>query len=376
MEYRKNSAYARGKRSKNRKRYLVAAGVFVALVLLIFLYLLLFTDVFTPPAEEIALNAGPTATVLSANDSYYYMKGTTLYCANAKGEEIWTLKFTSAGSLNVAVSDTLVCVYDENTANVYDHQKNLLFTVPQSQFRIKNVDVGKNAIAMHTTIAGQEVEYLRVFDSTGTELDRLEIENNRVLQFGLYGEGDSLWYLTLDTSGVTPISQVVTCNPSQKKLTGIKEVYDQLVEGVYFLGTDMYLSGTVSLQSFDTFGEKLRDEITIYGQTLADTATTDDDIYFAYVPRSQAEGGTSYTVRVFSSSGIDTLIQLPKGIKYFAVTPERIYCFSEDTLYVYKNSGEMERQEPLNLTLTGMSRLAEDKVLLRTSTAVYAMEVK
>ena len=87
----------------------------------------------------------------------------------------------------------------------------------------------------------------------------------------------------------------------------------------------------------------------------------------------------AYAGIVFSfvviKSGVDTLLQLPDGILHFALSRNYVYCYSADTVYVYKTSGEFVKTIPLDFTLTGVTPLTDSTVLLRTETALYVMNL-
>ena len=72
---------------------------------------------------------------------------------------------------------------------------------------------------------------------------------------------------------------------------------------------------------------------------------------------------------------MDTLLQLPDGILYFALSRNYVYCYSADTVYVYRTSGEFVKTIPLDFTLTGVTPLTDSTVLLRTETALYVMNL-
>lgn len=214
----------------------------------------------------------------------------------------------------------------------------------------------QNSIALLCTLPEQSAQYLRIFDTSGKELDRIELAGSPVLKMGFYGEADNFWYLTLDSSGVEVVSTVTITVPSQQKLIGIYNIYGQLISDVTFFGSDLYLSDTTSLSVYNTFDQAKQSETFIYGTKLADSFATKDDLILAYVPVSSVDGNT-YTVRLLSRKGLDTLIQLPSGISNFALSGKYIYCFSKDTVYLYAHTGEFVKSIPIEFELTSFRAL-------------------
>ena len=89
----------------------------------------------------------------------------------------------------------------------------------------------------------QNAQYIRIFDTAGNEIDRMELPATQVLKMGFYGESDNFWYLTLDSSGVEVISTVTVTVPSQQKVIGIYDTYGSITPGkkanIVFLDQDL-----------------------------------------------------------------------------------------------------------------------------------------
>ena len=345
----------------------------VILVGLILAFLALFTDAFAPAPVFYPLDTTSSETIQSSNGLIYYLKGTTLHCADSKGQLKWSTKFSS-GKLSLKTSENIICLYNEATATVLGTDKTPLFTLPESDFQIADVMCGSDSLAFLCTIEEDPSQYLRVFDMEGTEIDRIDLEGQQVLKYGFFGSADSLWYLTLDTSGVYPVSRIITRAPAQKTITGMYEVYDQLVSDVFFFQTDVLASGSSNLICYNSLGEKVFEKL-IYGSKLEDTCKTSDDFIFAYSPRNSIDE-SSYSVRLVSYSGKDALIQLPSGIYDFALSNRNLYCFGKREIYVYQHSGEYLKTIDLEFELDGIQILGDGLVLLKSGSSIYSMTLE
>lgn len=347
----------------------IAAGV---LALLIALYLIFFTNLFRPQQNFFRLGAAEGAQVSAADsDTLYSLKGSTLYASNAKGENKWAYKFSS-GQMQLCSSKNIVCLYSAQTATLISAAQAPLFTLPASDFTILDAECGLSSVALLCTLPEQDAQYIRIFDTNGNELDRVELPGTQVLKMGFYGDSDNFWYLTLDSTGVEVVSTVTVVVPSQKKLIGMYDVYGQLVSDVCFFGSDLYLSDTTSLCVYDTFTQEKLSDTLIYGTKLADSVATKDDLILAYVPVSSVDNNT-YTVRLLSKKGIDTLIQLPSGIENFALSGKYLYCFSKDTVFVYAHTGEFVKTISADFTITSFRKLCPGVVLLGSADGLYTM---
>lgn len=351
----------RRRRQNNGNKILIIGGI-VLFVLLVFLFLIFFTNVFKAEDPFLPLDLSQNAQIsASGKQDIYYLKGTSLYHINKSGDVVWISKFSS-DQLHLKVGENIICLYNEQTATLLDTDKNPLFTIPSSDFVISEVVCGNSSVALLCSIKDDSSQYIRIFDMAGTEIDRAEIANTSVLKFGFYGNSDNLWYLTLDTTGVEPISRVTTITPIQQKITGLYEVYGQLVSDVSFFGSDIYISDTNSLTAYDTFGEELSEWL-IYGSKLVDSYATKDDLFLAYVPAASIDGSI-YTIRILSRQGKDLLIQLPSGIENFALSEKYVYCFSESTIYLYDYSGTFVKSIAMDFAVTYFRKLSDNLILL------------
>ena len=377
MVYRSRgrSRYATPATQSAAKKKLMVAGICAAAVVLVLLYLLIFTNVFRNKPEYPVIDAAEAGAVAANDSGYYYMSGTTLRHVGFDGAEIWSSKFAS-GALSLSVSNSLICVYDTESANVFDTEKNLLFTIPSSNYRIESVSVSDNCIAMLTRLTSDDtIQYLRIFDATGVELNRIKLESTQILNYGLFGSDDNLWYLTLDATGVAPVSAITTQSPAQKKVMGIVTITDQLIEYVHYFGTDMYAIGTNDISCYDSFGHKTSDSL-IYGMDCIDVCKTEDNILFVFAPRSDQTSEYHSTARVLSRSGIDTLVQLPDSITDVLVTTTRLYAISESAIYIYSLEGDYVDVITPEFKIEDVRRMTATSALLVTDSGIRSITLR
>ena len=369
-----SSRYSGYRRSRFRKSKLfIIIAVAVALGILIALYFVFFTGK-SNPSVNAPMNI-TSATKVSANDSnLYYIDGNSLVCADLSGTELWTSKFTET-DLQVVASNELFCVYNQASANVFDVNKNILFSVPKSKYTINNVKISDDAVVIYSSLSDSETpsECFRVFDKTGSEIDRIELDNSTLIDYGFYGDS-KFWYMSLDTTGVRPISRIITHDPLQKKLTGTQQFSDELIDKVFFFSTEMYVSGTTSLSSYDAFGTKLNEWL-VYGMQCMDVCSTDSDLYAVYSPRSDVLSGSLSTARIITRSGTDTLIQLPSGITSVYAAPDGVYCFSSDGYFKYRLTGEFAEFVQLEYTFEKVERLTNQLLMVRDSKESYLLKI-
>ena len=349
-----------GRGGLNKKWLFIIGGILLVIVVAA---LLLFTDMFgtSDPFLRLGLNANTQISIVGPK-SLYYLNGNTLYKADKNGKNIWNSKFSS-GDMSLSAGEQVICLYNAQTATVLDENKNPLYNIPESDgFQITEVVCGKNSIALLCSRANDSSEYIRIFSKDGIELDQIKIEASQVMKMGFYGDADSFWYYMLDTTGVEPISRVVTTVPAQRNMTGLYATHGQLVSDVCLFNTDIYITDSHYVTAYDTFKNVISKTL-IYGNKLADCLVTKDDVILAYVPVSSIDTFVN-TVRIITKKGNDTLIQLPTGITNVVVSAKYVYCFAKDTIYLYNYEGNYEKAYKLDFEITTFEKASDFMVLL------------
>lgn len=356
------------KRKLNRLLSLIIkilAGVLGACVL-VFLYLIIFTDVFHPLTRLYRTEIPVTAEVSASSNEIYCLDANRLECIGFDGKVEWETEF-SGSNYDINVSDTLVCIYNSNSASVLDADKNVLFSIPGAEYNILNAKCGKNHIALLCSLeSDRTLYYVRVFSVSGEEIYRADYESADVLSYDMFGETDNLWVLTLDTSGVSPVSRITTFAPMQNAMTGTLEINDQLVSDVYYSDSNMYLSGTYNMLTYDTFGQKQGSTL-VYGLKCIDSAFSGSDYTMVYMQRTDDNISQANTLRVISRSGEterDSFLQLPGEAEAVYTSSNHVYCFMKNKVYIYKLTGEFYKETEFDFNITGSQKIASDKVLL------------
>ena len=377
-ERRRPQSFQR-KRFHFNRRFFFFTALGVLFIALVFVFLFLFTNLFGNKNTITPLNITAGSQVCASSDTIYSLSGSTVTARNFSGTEKWSVPFSSS-DLKLINSDTLVCVYNASSAIVLGADKTHMFSVDAVDVTIERAVCGKEHLALlvKSTTTEDETEvstyYIRIFDQQGTELDREEITNGTLLKFGFYGDADNLWFLTVDTSGVSPISRITTINPTQKTTTGRVELNGQLVTDVFYPDNELcYLSGTTNLSYYDLFNTKQGD-ILIYGLECVDTTYNGNEFLLLYVPRNASEEGYT-SLRILSIDSTDTTLQLPDDIFSVVGSGDEIYCFSKNQAIVFKVTGEYVSTIPFETPISNVQKLSDSQVLITTSQGLSLMSI-
>ncbi len=373
--YNRVHSFSRGRKSRRKIKILrlliliVACLAVVALIAMLAIYLIGSSKLEN---QLVRLNASSTTQILSSDSNLYTLDGDVLVSTDYSGKDVWSVKLPS-DNLSVAASNNLICAYNKTTLQVLNTNKENLFAIT-SENEIADVRCGLEHVSYLTTLTNEEgitSPHIIVFDQAGTKIDDVELQAESVLDFGFTRDSDTLWVLTLDTSGVAPISRISTYAPGQS-ITGVIDINDTLVEKVYFDQDNIVASSTNQLYYYNYFNEEL-DSLTVYGLEPIDVVTSDGNIGFVYKLRQSNDYLPTDSIRVVSNSLEEISIQLPPEIAYIVTNNDKIYCFDSETMYTYNINGTLENTHTFEMPINNIQKLNSGHLLIQSNLDYYIL---
>jgi hypothetical protein len=179
------------------------------------------------------------------------------------------------------------------------------------------------------------------------------------------------WVLSMDTSGVVPVSQVTTFMTDASPTNNIT-TNSQIVEYVYVTDNSIFMSGTNALISSTYFGDVMAEQQT-YGWKPSAISVRQQAVKLAFIPRSQS--AEIDAVRLYSTDLSAVHIRLPRNVFYVAVNQNKLYAFTEETAYIYSMDGSLDRQFSLDTKVTRIKQLSDQVVVLWDSQKSYIMQL-
>ena len=254
------------------------------------------------------------------------------------------------------------------------YDKSQLFST-NIESEIIDVAVGDAMVAVLTQGANEQQQmrsYISLFSTVGEQTgQQIDFGARQVTDFGFYGENDMFWALTLDTSGVLPISIISTYKSDGSMTSNIQET-TQIVESVYLTDTAIFTSGTKFLTSYSYFGERQAED-SIHGWEEAAAWLTPQTCSLAYVPRT--EESDIDVSRVYSSDLSYSQIRLPAQVFSVAVTDQKLYAFAPEKIYSYFIDGTPDKTTDLSYTLTAVKQVSNTQAVLWSASGSYIMDL-
>ena len=203
--------------------------------------------------------------------------------------------------------------------------------------------------------------------------------DQEVLDFGFFGQDETLWTLTLNTGGVSPNCTLETYAVAKAAKTGMMMIEGQLVERVEFVDKYTYIVGTNHILSFNEMGqEKEADRTLIYGWEFVDFGMVGGKPSFIVAPRT-AEG--SGTAKLITLPGQDTqpvqeaLLQKPDNTRGIFIANGKYVVVTNAAVMYYSDKGEKQSEQALEILVDAAEKLSPTQLLLTRGTEQFLLEI-
>ena len=351
--------------NKTKKKLSRKALVFLISVIIVSVVLLTGLIMVLTKGKQIE---DTLVTMPFSSDSEYcqvgsnvvYLSDTLLTCTDAGGKNIWQCSLYQAG-LHLEASDNVIAAIGDDAIQCVDAAGAQLFTT-RIDGNIISARAGINKVAVYVrqTLENNQPSYILIFDLSGNNLYQITVTDKAILDYGFDSKGDQLYLLELDTTGSVPVSRISTYRPETQAMTGIKELKDQLVDGVEIIGKDIYAMGTHRLTIYPAANTGNSRDLLTYGWMVKNISVSGDP-KFVYVPSGEAP------------YDIATKINLPPQVSQIVMDGDKIYCFANTDFFVYTGEGKYLRTYGLPFESDNVQRAMPSFVFITQGTSVYLM---
>lgn len=364
--------YVRSRRKLAKRRMAIILTCVIAAAAALAVYFLFFSEnrINKPPLQELGVKLPEN--VIGTEKGMLYKAGNQLVLMDFKGETLWVLPVDSADE-NFVASEAMISSFGERDAQFFTYDKTQLFAASLDD-DITSVRCGNGMAGILTRGEdenGRDYSYIYIYDLNGETVGEIDVSERQIIDFGIYGDSDILWTLSLDTSGALPTTYILTYK-MDGTMTNTIEMNTQILEKVYITSDSIYASGTNSLTAYSYFGEKNGDTL-IYGWQPYDVSIQGSDIKMLYKTRSNGEDiDTISSAKLINADLSEVLIYFPQEIFSAMITQNGIYAFAADTIYIYNNqTGEVVRTETLDSPIRGAKKINDQYAVIWDATASY-----
>ena len=273
-------------------------------------------------AVELTGNSG----VQVSGNGFVYYNGSTLTAVSSAGDTQWTYMVGANASFDAGEDG--VAVWSDQTLTVISRDQGETMYTGAMDAQLLSARTGPVYTA--ALLAPEHDSTIVLIENGGREVDRIELEDVTVLDYGFFSSGSLFWVMTLDTSGTVPTTNISTYRPG-RMIVGSMSDSEQLLYQVMFQSSQVVCAGTTHLKVFDYTGREIPEKsVLTYGWYLAAVEDVSDDPMMAFVPDAQyGADGQMRDVRMLRSD-VDRIVRMPYACETLVAKKDRVYGFSAD----------------------------------------------
>ena len=281
-----------------------------------------------------------------------------------KGELLWEVTPDGTQGFQCAVSSDLMALYKAGMLYVYDSTGRVSFST-SSEENISDVAVGVSRAAIR-----YQDDSIRIIDSTGKEVERIENAQGQVLDFGLYSASDLMWVLTLNAAGIEPECTLNIYQPGKLLIAGYSTT-DQLYYQPIMHGSTICIAGTQTIDIRNT-NDMSESSILTYGWTLRDWYAGND----LTILMALTEQGDDPTALRIIRGQTQRDVRMHAGCTDLMLGETYIYGFSGSTIIGVPVAGGATQSWSLPYNADAvLCRLSGSRALLSGNGKVYLVEL-
>lgn len=361
------------KKFKKSQIILISAIVGAAIV---FLCLIFGTSVFVDKSSTLMSTEAPVAEKCVGNSSgVISINNNNITFFDLEGFIVWQTETDSTYD-NISASDTAFALYNSSSATFFDLNGQPLFKAEMDS-PITDVICGNNTFCVLVSQKEESLtsSFMHVYDTDGQELSVIEFTSKHILQTGISGSTDTIYALSLDTTGVIPVCYITTYK-NDGTITGSISINSQIIEKISVSDTGIFASGTNSLTRYSYFGEEEKD-LLIYGWKPYDSFVSGSDFLMLYTTRSEQalSDNVIYNIKVIDSDLQNIMIYFPEALKYACCSSTKIYAFGENNIYIYDKNGTLTETIHISNPLTNVVKLSNGYAVLWDNENSYFLKL-
>ena len=281
-----------------------------------------------------------------------------------KGALLWEVTPDGTQGFQCAVSSDLMALYKAGMLYVYDSTGRVSFST-SSEENIADVAVGISRAAIR-----YQDDSIRIIDSTGKEVERIESLQGQVLDFGLYSASDLMWVLTLNASGIEPECMLNIYQPGKLLIAGYSTT-EQLYYRPIMHGSTINIVGTQTIDIRNT-NDMSESSLLTYGWTLRDWYAGND---LTILMSLTEQGDTPTALRIIRGQ-TQRDVRMHAGCTDLMLGENYVYGFSGSTIIGVPVAGGNTQSWSLPYTADKvLCRLSGSRALLSGEGKVYLVEL-
>lgn len=297
--------------------------------------------------DSVSVPARANHAIAPLGKGMAYYDGATLHALDSHGRQIWS--YAAGSSAGFSVDEGGVACWSGSMLSLIDAEKG---SVPYSghlenpviSARYSTGYTAAQVAALEGGVVQEHNSTMLLLDSGGRNVERIELPNQTVLDFGFFYNGANtlFWVMSLDTEGTVPVTTIKVYRPGKMVLAGTISDPMQVLYEVAFQPSKIRTVGETYIKDFDyTNKEITANRILVYGWYMIAKDGGAANPSMVFVPSSQADGSAGISdIRIIRGQS-DNSIRLPSEAKQVFSSGDSVYAFANDRVMV-TSGGSLE----------------------------------
>lgn len=277
--------------------------------------------------------------ICANGEGVVYYDGASLHALNARGLQVWSYAAGTQASFDVGEGG--VAVWSGTLLSLLSADQGLSLYSGNMEGEILDARLGTTYAAVQ--VGEEHDSTIVVMETGGRQVDRIELPDQTVLDFGFFNNGNLVWVMSLDTEGTVPGCSVCTYRPG-RMLAGTITDTQQVLYEVLFQSAQIRTVGTTHIKDFDYTGKEIAaNRMLVYGWYLIDIDEGSANPLMLFVPIAQADAGQSISDVRMIRGQTDRSVRLPYAAAGLFARGDTLYAFNGQYVMICRLDEERPR---------------------------------
>ncbi len=276
-----------------------------------------------------------------------------------------------ASSVRLSASESIHALYNEGALKIIGAANAAEFTGTL----LSTASGNEHVAALCVDELGKES--IQVFTASGEIIDQLTYAGQFILEYGFYTVGEEyLYVLTLSLESGVPLSTITVYDMTNRSTSGIMQVQNQLLEGIYFTPGSIFASGTNQLIRYGLPGNRESYREMVYGWKVIDFEAAQTPS-FLLTPRNFETPGTVKLISLKEAEVAQAsarLFQLPAGTIGAFIMGGKLVAITENG-YTQYGAAKGEVSRTFNIKAESAEKLNSTSLLIKSGESMYLLKV-
>ena len=253
-----------------------------------------------------------------------YYDGASLHALDDRARQMWSYSVGIEAGFSVGTGG--VAAWSNEQLSLLSGDQGLTLYSGNAGGPVLDARIGTQYAAAQT--GTEHNSTLVIMDHGGRQVDKIELPNQTVLDFGFFNGDTLVWVMYLNTEGTVPTCSITTYRPNRMQ-TGTITDENQVLYEVVFQSTKIRAVGTDYIKDYEYTTKEIPDNrMLVYGWYLMGIDDRSDNPLMAFVPVDQADSTTGVNDLRMIRGQTDQWVRLPYAAHNVLVLDDAVYAFN------------------------------------------------